>query len=790
MALAAAAAWPMVPRGLAGPTHGRESLAPLPTDVMGFLALILGCALVALTAALVAASLRLTRAVDFLLAFYVIGAAELALAALVVSPVHELTRAGLLVVAAVLFALAAVVWQLRGRPSPPSLRAAVGGIRDACRDPVVAVLAVAVSLAVAYAVVLSIATPPNDYDALWYHLARAAFWRQQHAVSYISGANDLRLNVFPPVAEITSAWTMVLDGSERYASLFQVLALCALLVGVVGIARRVGLDRRAAILGALLFATLPVVSLQAGTPLNDLTVASFLVVTVYFLLSDGRLSLPLSALSLALAVGTKATALLALPILLLIAAVLCPRRRLGLAIVAGLAGIIVGSFWYAVNLVEKGNAIPRFAPLNEKRIHAPEHIRLPAHLARLVIDAVDPAGSVGRDRWLYALGAAVLLVLGVVAVRRGRSGAGLVAVVIAAALVLVPLLVPFVHDKLLRGYQRALLHINRPDLAFLGSTRAARPPSPFVSWYGPLGILLAFAGLVFVIREIRRGRLRPGTIVLPLAPFFYLCSSRPVSVTARSTAATSCPWSPSRPSHGGSSPPCGRSPGPQGRSPSSPSSSPSSTTRRSRSGSTFSAGARRARSGSSRGSARSRRRRRPAGGGRGALDRLSRPGDRIALLIRQDDVSYPYFGGRLDRKVVFLGKQRVRNDMDWLVEAPGFDVVPCRSGWRRVPLDEPGWQLYRRSGVCGQALAVDGERRLGRRLPRATFDDALPARPPETLAKRRIAEQLSIATRRARGSPGGTSSPVTPSSTTSTRPPTAAATTGRPCAIASRATTP
>ncbi len=670
---------------------------------MGFLALILGCALVALTAALVAASLRLARAVDFLLAFYVVGAAELAVVALVVSPIHELTRGGLLAVAAVLFALAAVVWQLRSRPSPPSLRTAVGGIRDACRDPVVAALAVAVSLAVGYAVVLSIATPPNDYDALWYHLARAAFWRQQHAVSYISGANDLRLNVFPPVAEITSAWTMVLDGSERYASLFEVLALLALLVSVAGIARRVGLDRRAALLGALLFATLPVVVLQAGTPLNDLTVASFLVVTVYFLLSDGRLSLPLSALSLALAVGTKATALLALPILLLIAAVLCPRRRLGLAIVAGLAGIIVGSFWYVVNFVEKGNALPRFAPLDEKRIHAPEHIRLPAHLARLVIDAVDPAGSVGRDRWLYALGAAVLLVLGVFAVRRGRSSAGLVAVSIASALVLVPLLVPFVHDKLLRGYQRAFLHINRPDVAFLGSTRAARPPSPFVSWYGPLGILLAFAGLVFVIREVRRGRLRPGTIVLPLAPFLYfvlvaagigyspfhgryfvsvvalaaatwglVATVRPIAWAAGAIAVVTLLLSVIHYAEkplgvnvlGGSAP---RSIWQQSRL------------------EAFGAAAA------------------PGGGAAVAtLDRLSRAGDRVALAIRQDDVSYPYFGGRLDRKVVFLGKQQARNDMDWLVEAPGFDVVPCRSGWRRVPLDEPGWQLYRRSGVCGE----------------------------------------------------------------------------------------
>ncbi len=415
------------------------------------------------------------------------------------------------------------------------------------------------------------------------------------------------------------------------------------------------------------------------------------------------MSLPLGALAVALAVGTKATALLALPILLLIAAVLCRRRRLLLAIVAGIVGVLAGSFWYAVNLAEKGNAIPRFAPLDEKRIPAPEHIRLPAQLARLAIDAVDPAGSVGRDRWLYAVGAAVLLMLGIVAVRRGRTGAGFVAVVVAAGLALVPLLVPYVHDRLLRGYQRALLHIDRPQLAFLGAERAARPPSPFISWYGPLGVLLAFTGLVLVVREIRGGRLRRGAIVLPLAPFGYfvlvaaglgyspfhgryfismvalaavtwglVATVRPIVWAAGAIAVVTLLLSvvhyEEKPLGfsvlGGSA--------------------PRSIWNESRL-EAFAASAA------------------PGGGAAlAAIDRLARPGDRLALAIRQDDVSYPYFGADLARKVVFLGKQGVRNDMDWLVEAPGSDTVPCASGWTRVPLDEPGWRLYRRSGICEQ----------------------------------------------------------------------------------------
>jgi hypothetical protein len=46
------------------------------------------------------------------------------------------------------------------------------------------VLAVAVSLGAAYTVALAFFTPVNEGDALAYHLARVAFWRQEHGIGY------------------------------------------------------------------------------------------------------------------------------------------------------------------------------------------------------------------------------------------------------------------------------------------------------------------------------------------------------------------------------------------------------------------------------------------------------------------------------------------------------------------------------------------------------------------------------------------------------------------------------
>ena len=69
--------------------------------------------------------------------------------------------------------------------------------------------------------------------------------------------------------------------------------------------------------------------------------------------------------------------------------------------------------------------------------------------------------------------------------------------------------------------------------------------------------------------------------------------------------------------------------------------------------------------------------------------------------IRQDDVSYPFFGADLDRRVVFVEDTGgLDEEADWLVVAPGLTADVCDEGWRSLPVDEPDWRLYERVGLC------------------------------------------------------------------------------------------
>jgi Dolichyl-phosphate-mannose-protein mannosyltransferase len=321
---------------------------------LGLAALVIGFGLIVGAAWLAAASLRLRHAADFLLAVYLFSTAGVILSVLVLSPFALVTRGGVLVASAGAVGAAAAVWHSRGRPATPSMQIAASAAWAALRDPLLTMLAVAVALGLAYAATLAIATPANEFDVLWYHLPRAALWTQEHGVHYIEHANTTRLNENPPGAEILSAWAMTLEGSDRFASIFQVVALAATILAITRIARLLGFSNREAAFGALLFATLPVVALQAATALNDIVMTSFVVAVVAFMLCDTGAALGLGGLALALSVATKGTAVFTVPMLLVIAAILVPRRRWLSVGVAGGVSIAAGACWYVFHYFEAG----------------------------------------------------------------------------------------------------------------------------------------------------------------------------------------------------------------------------------------------------------------------------------------------------------------------------------------------------------------------------------------------------------------------------------------------------
>jgi hypothetical protein len=475
---------------------------------VGTLILALAAALVAASAVLVASCLRLRSVVGFLLAAYLLASAEIVVVVLALSAVRGLTRAALFAAIAGLLALAVAAWMRSGRPGLP-FRGVASAAREALADRAVAALAALAVLTHLYLLVVGLTVPQSLPDTMLYHLPRAALWKQQEAVAYVPDAPDERIDVFPPVAEIEVMSSMLFGGGDRFVAVVQLLALVCASVAILGIARRLGLSRGAAAFGALSFVTFTVVALQTPTALNDLVVASLLIVCAYFAMGSSRTELALSGLALALAVGTKGTVVFALPVLALFALASQPRSRWPRMLVAGVAGLAAGSFWFVVNLLETdeldgGVALDRGGdPLLER-------IRLSVVDLFELSDA-EGTGLVASPLWgvsalALTVGVAVVLVL------RGRRRASVAALLTGVvAFFAVPLLVTWAGVA-----HRALAHAGA--VVGLGDKPADRLPaelyeSPMHSSYGLAFVVLFVGAGALVAADVARRRLSPAAFV-------------------------------------------------------------------------------------------------------------------------------------------------------------------------------------------------------------------------------------------------------------------------------------
>ncbi len=433
---------------------------------------LLAFALVAVAALASAAALRLSLA-GTLLGAYLVGSAEVVLIAEALSPFHAIGRVGYLACETALAGAAVVVWRRVGSPRPSLPRVSLR------RHPLLLVLATAVGIALVFELVLATTTVPNNWDALTYHLSRAAAWYQQGSLGWLD-AHTLRENIFPPNAEIEALFTMVFTHGDRLTALPQYVAELALLVAIFGIARRLGFGRADAVFASLLFATLSEVVLQATSAQNDLVVSAYVVACAYFVLGRTRADTALTGLALGLALGTKLTAVYALPVLALLAVLTLPRRRLaGLAAASAVAFVAVGSFAYVENVVHG------HGPLG------PREVRMP------FTPEVSPGGTVSTaSRVLYRF-ADLSGYAADIRVRVTVMNAGI-----------------FAFDKL--GIDAEPVGATQRPFYFIPNIRANED----VSFFGPLGafllvpLLLGYCG-AFVVRRTS-GKKAALALALPL----------------------------------------------------------------------------------------------------------------------------------------------------------------------------------------------------------------------------------------------------------------------------------
>ena len=191
--------------------------------------------------------------------------------------------------ASLLVALVEVTCALRwrrsfvGRSAVSILTAMRSALARAWRHPLVSIFGCVVLVAYGWILYLGVRVPAYSYNANAYHLVSPDMWVMTGRL--VQTPQNLYSNVYPKGQELLEAFPAVFLRTMQYAVLVQVVMVALGSASVFLLSRLVGARRSFAAIGALGFAAIPVVFLQAGTEYVDVGAAATAFATICIVLA-------------------------------------------------------------------------------------------------------------------------------------------------------------------------------------------------------------------------------------------------------------------------------------------------------------------------------------------------------------------------------------------------------------------------------------------------------------------------------------------------------------------------
>ncbi|WP_259066390.1 ArnT family glycosyltransferase [Mucilaginibacter sp. X4EP1] len=163
--------------------------------------------------------------------------------------------------------------------------------------------------------------PPNNWDAMTYHMARITSWISHQSLA--DYPTDITRQLYQsPFAEYVIMNFGLLTRSDIFSNLVQFFFLLFSLIAIISMLDFFGLSKQYKIIALVLAVTIPEVILQGSSTQNDIVVAFFILAALLFTLKIARYGALINYLFFGLCIGlgmlAKGTAYIYLsPILLL-----------------------------------------------------------------------------------------------------------------------------------------------------------------------------------------------------------------------------------------------------------------------------------------------------------------------------------------------------------------------------------------------------------------------------------------------------------------------------------------
>ena len=180
------------------------------------------------------------------------------------------------------------------------------------------IILVLLILAVFISFFIGINVPPSNYDSMTYHLARAAFWNQNHSIDHYNTQYALQ-NVHPQNGEIGLLWIIIFTNADILGFLVQWFSYILIIITLYKLLRLLKYNRLTSLFTTFVFAFMDIVFLESNSTQNDLVAASFLIVAFYYLVKSAKdekinfFNIVLVGLVSGLTIGTKGYIYLFIP---------------------------------------------------------------------------------------------------------------------------------------------------------------------------------------------------------------------------------------------------------------------------------------------------------------------------------------------------------------------------------------------------------------------------------------------------------------------------------------------
>jgi 4-amino-4-deoxy-L-arabinose transferase-like glycosyltransferase len=189
---------------------------------------------------------------------------------------------------------------------------------------------VAVTAILIISLAICLIAPPNNFDAMTYHMPRVMHWIQNRTVAHYPSHVERQI-FMPPGAAYLITPLQILSGGDWYANCVQWMAFLGSILGVSLLTKKL-VGEQAQWMSMLMGSTIPMAISQSTTTQTDLLLSLWLVCFAYFFLANSRIdstsNLGWLAASLSLAIVTKPTAFLfGAPLFLVFCVLLLKNNR-------------------------------------------------------------------------------------------------------------------------------------------------------------------------------------------------------------------------------------------------------------------------------------------------------------------------------------------------------------------------------------------------------------------------------------------------------------------------------